>query len=96
MSTDEIVKRAERQRRRVLRNWIAGVSLVVLALASLTVWAELNRREAVAQRAIADRNFAAAKQTVDSLIFNIAQGLEDVEGMRAESVRKISKPLKKQ
>ncbi len=37
----------------------------------------------------AEKNFAAAKDTVDSLIFNIAQGLRNVEGMRVESIDKI-------
>jgi hypothetical protein len=37
----------------------------------------------------ADRNFTAAKQTVDGLIFNIAQGLRDVAGMRVDTIRKI-------
>ena len=37
----------------------------------------------------AERNFAAAKSTVDGLIFNIAQGLRNVEGIRVESLDKI-------
>ncbi len=37
----------------------------------------------------AEKNFAAAKDTVNSLIFNIAQGLRNVEGMRVESIDKI-------
>jgi tetratricopeptide (TPR) repeat protein len=89
VSTDEIVKRAERDRRRTLRNWVAGLSLVVLALAGLSVWAEFNRREAVAQRTIAERNFAAAKQTVNGHVIDIATGLQAVEGMRAASILKI-------
>src|SRR5262245_33209498 len=46
VGTDEIVRRAERDRQRRLRNWIAGLSVVIVALAGLTVWAEINRREA--------------------------------------------------
>jgi len=37
----------------------------------------------------AERYFAAAKQTVDGLIFDIAQGLRDVEGIRVESIAKV-------
>ena len=37
----------------------------------------------------AERNFAAAKSTVDGLIFSIAQGLRNVEGIRVESLDKI-------
>jgi eukaryotic-like serine/threonine-protein kinase len=48
---------------------------------------QTQRAEQETQRA--DRNFAAAKQTVDALIFNIAQGLRDVVGMRVETTRKI-------
>ena len=106
LGTDEIVRRAcrtcrvpyrgERDQRRRLRNWVAGLSSVVVALAGLTVWAEINRRDAVEQRQIADerrqeaeRNFELAKGAADGLVFDIAQGLRDVEGMRASTVAKI-------
>jgi tetratricopeptide (TPR) repeat protein len=89
VGTDEIVRRAERERRRVLRRWIVGLSGVAITLAGLAVWAELNRREAVAQRASAEKNFNAAKEAVDSLVFDIAQGLKNVEGMRAARARQI-------
>ncbi len=72
-----------------MRNWVAGLSSVVVALVCLTVWAEINRREAVAQRELAERNFAVAKQGANSLIFDIAQSLRNQEGMRTETVRKI-------
>ena len=35
-----------------------------------------------------------AKGTADSLVINVAQGLRHVEGMRAESVRKILETAK--
>ena len=103
VGTDEIVRRAERDRQWRLRNWIAGLSAVIVALAGLTVWAEINRREAVAQRRLAEeqrqladqrrqeaeRNFTLAKGAADGLVFDIAQGLRDVEGMRAGTVAKI-------
>ena len=96
VGTDEIVRRAQRDQQRRLRNWVAGLSVVIVALAGLTAWAEINRRDAVEQRRIADqrrqeaeRNFALAKGAADGLVFDIAQGLRDVEGMRASTVEKI-------
>ena len=89
VSSDDIFRRAERERRRRQRSWIAGLSAVAIMLAGLAVWAEINRREAVAQREVAERNFAIAKQGANSLIFDIAQALRDQEGMRTETVRKI-------
>jgi hypothetical protein len=58
-------------------------------LAGLAVWAEINRREAVAQREVAERNFEVAKQGANSLVFDVAQALRDQEGMRTETIRKI-------
>ena len=46
-------------------------------------------RHALAARDKATRSFKLAQQTAENLVFDIAQGLRDVEGMRAESVRKI-------
>ena len=103
VSSDEVFRRAERERRRRQQRWIVGLSTVVLLLAGLAVWAEINRREAVAQRAVAEEqktiaeqrrqeaehNFAVAKQGANALIFDIAQALRDQEGMRTETVRKI-------
>ena len=37
----------------------------------------------------AEENFAAAKQAVDGLIFDVAEGLRNVSGMRVETIRKI-------
>ena len=89
VSSDDVFRRAERERLRRQRRWITGLSAVALALAGLAIWAEVNRREAVAQRAVAERNFEVAKQGADALIFDIAQGLRNQEGMRTETVRKI-------
>jgi tetratricopeptide (TPR) repeat protein len=103
VSSDDIFRRAMRERRRRQRNWIAGLSVVAISLAGLAVWAEINRREAVAQRTIAEEqknvaderrqeaenNFAAAKQGAHSLVLETAQALRGQEGMRTETVRKI-------
>jgi hypothetical protein len=51
--------------------------------------AEAARARAEQETQRADRNFTAAKDTVDKLIFDIAQGLRDVAGMRVDTIRKI-------
>src|SRR6202034_3202144 len=51
--------------------------------------AEAARARAEQETQRADRNFTAAKETVDGLIFNIAQGLSGVVGMRVDTIRKI-------
>ena len=89
VSSDDIYRRAMRERRRRQQRWIAGLSVVAVALAGLAVWAEINRREAVSQREEAERNFEIAKQGANSLVFDIAQALRGQEGMRTETVRKI-------
>jgi tetratricopeptide (TPR) repeat protein len=82
VSSDDIFRPAMRERRRRQQRWIAGLSVLALMLAGLAVWAEINRREAVEQRAEAERNFALARQGANALIFDIAQALRDQEGMR--------------
>jgi TIR domain-containing protein len=57
VSSDDIFRRAMRDRRRRQQRWIVGLSAVALMLAGLAVWAEINRREAVAQRAEAGAQF---------------------------------------
>ena len=57
--------------------------------------AEAARLQAEREAQRADRNFTAAKQTVDGLIFNIAQGLRDVAGMRNETIRKVLETVQK-
>ena len=89
VSSDDIFRRAERDRRTRQRNWIAGLSGVAVVLAGLAIWAEFNRREAVVQRAEAEHNFEVAKGGANALIFDIAQALREQEGMRSETVRKI-------
>ena len=102
VGTDEIVRRSQQAARRRLRNWIAGLSLVVFALAGLATWAEFNRREAVAQReaaevqrARAERDFAAAKKAVDGLIGNIAEGFQDVKDISSATIHKVLDTLKR-
>src|SRR5262249_48538591 len=53
-----------------------------------------NEAQAKEERDKATRNFKLAQGTADGLVFNIAQGLRDVRGMRAASVRKILETAK--
>jgi tetratricopeptide (TPR) repeat protein len=96
LDPDDVYRRAERQRRQRLRSWVVALSVLAAIFAGLALWAEINRRDANVQRQAAEqrrqeaeRNFNVAKQSADGLVFEIAQGLRDVEGMRTESIRKI-------
>ncbi len=51
--------------------------------------AEQQREVAKTESARAERNFGAAKSTIDAVIFDLVQGLKDVEGMSAETARRI-------
>ena len=79
--------------------------MLALALAGLAYWqrgiaveqraiAQQNEARAKEERDNATRNFKLAQRTADSLVFDIAQGLRDVQGMSAESVRKILETAK--
>ncbi|KFG69399.1 TIR domain-containing protein [Microvirga sp. BSC39] len=101
----------EADQRRTYRTRVAAVAFATLfVIASLigtyANWqrnvARTNAKEAISQRNLAELErdraelaFKAAKQSVDSLIFDIAQGLKDVSGMRAESVRRILETVNK-
>jgi tetratricopeptide (TPR) repeat protein len=71
-----------------------------LALAAASIFAVVaigagvGWKEAADQEKVAERNFEAAKATVDGLIFNIAQGLRDIAGMRVETTRRILETAK--
>ncbi len=46
------------------------------------------------QTRLAERNFAVARETVRETVFNIAQGLRDVSGMRIEALKTILTTVK--
>ena len=79
-------RRAATRRRSILTGSLAAGLVLALGLAGLAYW---QRGIAVEERDSATRNFKLAQQTAESLVFDIAQGLRDVQGMSAESVRKI-------
>ncbi len=60
LSTDEIFRRAERDRRRRLTAWVAGLATILMAVSGLALWAEINRQDAVAQRGVANEQRQAA------------------------------------
>jgi tetratricopeptide (TPR) repeat protein len=73
-----------------LAYWQRGVAQRNEALAQeQRVIAQKNEARAKAERDRAERNFKLAQKTADSLVVDIAHGLRDVQGMRAEAVRKI-------
>src|SRR5262245_2447488 len=76
---------ATRWRQKLIIMLAAGLAFA-LALAGI---AYLKWDEAAKERDRATRNFNVAQQAAESLVFDIAQGLRDVQGMSAESVRKI-------
>ena len=82
---EDLLSQEVRQQRRALQLAMSAAAIMLL-LAVGAVAAGLIARY---QADRAEKNFAAAKDTVNGLIFNIAQGLRNVEGMRVESIDKI-------
>jgi tetratricopeptide (TPR) repeat protein len=88
--------RKEQRRQRRGHALAAVFGLVALAAlgAGFVAWqlqqeADRERVVAKAEATRADRNFAAAKSTIDAVLFDLAQGLQNVEGMRVDTVRRI-------
>jgi tetratricopeptide (TPR) repeat protein len=86
-AVEELVRgfRHTRQETKRLRVFAGATAL----FAVLALGAGLAAVEAFRQKSVAERNFAAAKQAADGLVFDIARGLRDVAGLRADSVRRI-------
>jgi tetratricopeptide (TPR) repeat protein len=98
-------RQAATRRRNVLTSSLAAGLVLALALAGLATWqrgvaveqrgiAQQNEAQAKTERDNATRNFKLAQKTAESLVFDIAQGLRDVQGMSAQSVRKILETAK--
>jgi tetratricopeptide (TPR) repeat protein len=88
------------RRRNVVTGSLAAGLMLALALAGLAYWqrgvaleqrsiAQQNEQQAKLERDNATRNFKLAQKTAESLVFDIAQGLRNVQGMSVETVRKI-------
>ena len=82
---EDLLSQEVRQQRRALSLAVSAAALLLL-LAIGAVTAGIIART---QQLRAQKNFAAAKDTVRGLIFSMAQGLRDVEGIRVESLDKI-------
>lgn len=66
---------------------LTGIAAAIFAAAA--AGALLEWRVADRQTRLAEQNFGVAREAVKGLVFNIAQGLRDVTGMRVEAVRQI-------
>jgi tetratricopeptide (TPR) repeat protein len=86
---DEIVRRSERAKRRRLRNWVSSLALLTTLFAGLAVWAEVNRREADAQRRNAVTSLNAATRTSNDLTFDLAMRFRNQAGVPSALVRDI-------
>lgn len=86
---DEIVRREERARRRRLRNWVGALGMLTLTFAGLAVWAEINRREAVAQRQYAEQALDAGIRTSNSVTVGLAARFRNRAGIQSGLVKYI-------
>ena len=85
MPKEDLLSQEVRQQRRALSLAVGAACLLLLLAIGAVAAGIIARNEADR----AERNFAAAKDTVNGLIFQIAQGLRNVEGIRIESLDKI-------
>jgi tetratricopeptide (TPR) repeat protein len=96
--------RASRQdttrRRNILNGGLATGLVMALGLAGVAYWqrglaveqrsiAQQNEAQAKEERDKATRNFRLAQRSAESMVIDIARGLRNVQGMSAETVRKI-------
>ena len=102
---DLLSQELRQQRRALTLAWGAAVALLLLAGAALwqlrvALVAEqiaTEQRHIAEQQTViakseatrAERNFGAAKDTIDSVIFDLVEGLRNIQGMRTETVRRI-------
>lgn len=91
MPKEDLLSQEVSQQRRALSLAVGAACLLLLLAVGAVTAGIIARREADR----AERNFAAAKDTVNGLIFNIAQGLRNVEGIRVESLDKILGQVRK-
>ena len=85
MPKEDLLSQEVRQQRRALSLAVGAACLLLLLAVGAVTAGIIARNEADR----AERNFTAAKDTVNGLIFQIAQGLRNVEGIRIESLDKI-------
>jgi tetratricopeptide (TPR) repeat protein len=90
MPKDDLLSQEVRQQRRALTLAMTAVGLL-LVLAAGAITAGIIAK---VQAERAERNYAAARSTVDSLIRNVAVGLRDVEGLRGETIARVLNTVK--
>ncbi len=83
---------ASGSRARLRQRLTAAAAIVFLGVAIAAGY--LGWRASVAEEE-ARRNYLTARNTVDTIVFDVAQGLRDVEGMRIESIRTILREVEK-
>ncbi len=71
------------------RYWVGGSLAVAVVAIALAGFAEINRREAQAQRDRAERTLTLATGTANSLVFDLAQKFRDVSGVPAATIKDI-------
>jgi len=80
-----------RQRRMLRLAYGTAAVVALLAVgAGIAAWIAVeNEARATAEAERALRNFEIARKTVDDVVFDVSQGLREVEGMRTETIRTI-------
>ncbi len=81
-----------KSQRRMLRlaYGTAGAIAVLAVGAAGAAWLAIeNEARATAEAERALRNFEIARRTVDDVVFDVSQGLREIEGMRTETIRTI-------
>ena len=71
------------------RYWVGGSLAVALVAIALAGFAEINRREAQAQRDRAERTLTLATGTANGLVFDLAQKFRNVVGVPAATIKDI-------
>jgi hypothetical protein len=90
MPKEDLLSREVRQQRRALA-LATTAALLVLAIGAATagIVAYRAQQEAVAQRNRAEQTLAAATETTNVLVFDLAQGLRNVSGVPSAMVKAI-------
>ncbi len=71
------------------RMWVGGSLAVAILAIGLAIFAEVNRREAQAQRDRAEHTLTLATGTANGLVVDLAQKFRDVVGVPAATVKDI-------
>jgi tetratricopeptide (TPR) repeat protein len=92
MPKEDLLSQEVKQQRRALRlAWSAASMLLILAVAAMTagILAYRSQQEAVAQRNRAEQTLAAATETANGMVYNLAQRFKFAVGVPVEVVKDI-------